>query len=43
MIGRFIEDKNEVKTSKTYIILTLNGDMVYKRVHKNKDDSYTLQ
>lgn len=32
VIGRFIEDRNDIQSGKTYVLLTLNDGMVYKRV-----------
>lgn len=42
IIGRFIEDKNEIKDGKTYVLLTLNEGIVYKRVHKKDAETLTL-
>ena len=42
VIGRFIEDRSEIKTGKTYILLTLNDGMVYKRVINNIDMNNSL-
>ncbi|MBR9846679.1 MAG: LexA family transcriptional regulator [Algicola sp.] len=35
VIGRFIEDRQDIKTGKTYVLVTLNDGMVYKRVINN--------
>ena len=35
VIGRFIEDRQDIKTGKTYVFVTLNDGMVYKRVINN--------
>ncbi|GAA3599531.1 LexA family transcriptional regulator [Flavivirga amylovorans] len=35
VVGRFIEDRNDIKSGKTYILVTLNDGMVYKRVINN--------
>ncbi|MBQ0786555.1 MAG: LexA family transcriptional regulator [Oceanihabitans sp.] len=37
VIGRFVEDRSEIKTGKTYVLITLNDGMVYKRVYNNID------
>jgi transcriptional regulator with XRE-family HTH domain len=37
VIGRFVEDRREIKTGKTYVLITLNDGMVYKRVYNNID------
>jgi hypothetical protein len=42
IIGRLLEDKSEIKNGKTYILLTLNDGIVYKRVQKKDDVIYTL-
>ena len=35
VIGRFIENRDEIKSGKTYILVTLNDGMVYKRVNND--------
>ena len=42
VIGRFIEDRSEIKTGKTYVLVTLNDGMVYKRVMNNIDFNDSL-
>ncbi|MFC0604283.1 XRE family transcriptional regulator [Winogradskyella pulchriflava] len=42
VIGRFIEDRNDIKTGKTYVLVTLNDGMVYKRVMNNIDFNGSL-
>jgi hypothetical protein len=42
VIGRFIEDRADIKTGKTYVLLTLNDGMVYKRVYNNIDLNNSL-
>jgi transcriptional regulator with XRE-family HTH domain len=42
VIGRFIEDRSEIKTGRTYVLLTLNEGMVYKRVMNNIDFNNSL-
>ena len=37
VIGRFIEDRQDIKTGRTYVLVTLNDGMVYKRVINNID------
>ncbi len=32
VVGSFIEDRTDIKTGKTYVLITLNDGMVYKRV-----------
>ncbi|MEY8850017.1 XRE family transcriptional regulator [Psychroserpens sp. XS_ASV72] len=45
IVGRFLEDINEIKSGKTYVIITLNDGIVYKRVVNNikVDNSLLLQ
>ncbi|QFZ53363.1 LexA family transcriptional regulator [Oceanihabitans sp. IOP_32] len=35
VVGRFIEDRSDIKSGRTYVLLTLNDGMVYKRVKNN--------
>ena len=42
VIGRFIEDRSEIKTGKTYVLITLNDGMVYKRVINQIKEHNTL-
>ncbi|WP_425567976.1 S24 family peptidase [Postechiella marina] len=42
VIGRFVEDRSEIKTGKTYVLVTLNDGMVYKRVYNNIDLNNSL-
>lgn len=37
VVGRFIEDRSDIKSGRTYVLLTLNDGMVYKRVKNNID------
>ncbi len=43
VIGKFIEDRSEITSGKTYVLITLNDGMVYKRVQNNIEASNTLQ
>jgi transcriptional regulator with XRE-family HTH domain len=43
VIGRFIEDRSEIKSNKTYVLVTLNDGMVYKRVSNNIEADGTLK
>ena len=43
VIGRFIEDRNDITDGKTYVLITLNDGMVYKRVVNQIKDNNTLQ
>ncbi|MDB4402550.1 helix-turn-helix domain-containing protein [Algibacter sp.] len=42
VVGCFIEDRNDIKSGKTYILVTLNDGMVYKRVMNNIDFNNSL-
>lgn len=42
VVGRFIEDRNDIKTGRTYVLVTLNDGMVYKRVMNNIDFNGSL-
>lgn len=42
VVGKFIEDRNDIKTGKTYVLVTLNDGMVYKRVMNNIDLNNSL-
>lgn len=43
IIGRYIENLGEVQDGKTYILITTNQGMVYKRLNKNKKNSLVLE
>ena len=42
VIGRFIEDRTEIISGKTYVLITLNDGMVYKRIVNQIKDNNTL-
>ncbi|MCK0179926.1 LexA family transcriptional regulator [Flavobacteriaceae bacterium S0862] len=42
VIGRFVEDRSEIKTGRTYVLVTLNDGMVYKRIMNNIDYNNSL-
>lgn len=42
VIGRFVEDRNEITEGKTYVLITLNDGMVYKRVYNQINQSNSL-
>ena len=42
VIGRFIEDRDDIADGKTYILITLNDGIVYKRVYNQIKESNTL-
>ena len=41
-IGRFVEDRSEIKSGRTYVLVTLNDGMVYKRVNNTIDLNNSL-
>jgi hypothetical protein len=43
IIGRYIEALGEVKDGKTYILLTKNEGIVYKRLNRNGKNSLVLK
>jgi len=43
VIGKFIEDRNDIKNGSTYVLLTLNDGMVYKRVYNEIKKNNTLK
>lgn len=43
VIGKYLENLSEIKDGKTYIILTQNDGLVYKRIHQfNISDGYLM-
>ncbi|MFB9058227.1 XRE family transcriptional regulator [Mariniflexile ostreae] len=42
VIGRFVEDRKDIKSGRTYVLVTLNDGMVYKRVINNIDFNNSL-
>jgi transcriptional regulator with XRE-family HTH domain len=43
IIGRYVEKLGEVQDGKTYILITKNQGMVYKRLNKNKKNALVLE
>lgn len=43
IIGRYVESLGEVMDGKTYILITKNEGMVYKRLNKNKKNALVLE
>jgi len=43
VVGRFIEDLIDIKSGKTYIVITENEGMVYKRVYNQIEENKTLK
>ena len=43
IIGRYIERLGDVQDGKTYILITKNEGMVYKRLNKNKKNALVLE
>ncbi|GGG44279.1 XRE family transcriptional regulator [Bizionia arctica] len=42
VIGRFVENRSDIKTGRTYVLMTLNDGLVYKRVMNNIDFNGSL-
>jgi len=42
VIGKFVEDKTDIKTGRTYVLVTTNDGMVYKRVTNTIDKDQSL-
>lgn len=43
IIGRYVEKLGEIQDGKTYILITKNEGMVYKRLNKNKKNALVLE
>ena len=43
VIGEFVEHRTDIRSNATYVLVTLNEGMVYKRVINNIDESNTLR
>ncbi|MES2239405.1 MAG: LexA family transcriptional regulator [Bacteroidota bacterium] len=43
IVGRYVENLGEVQDGKTYILITKNQGMVYKRLNKNKKNALILE
>lgn len=42
VVAKFVEDINDIKNGKTYIVLTKDDGLVYKRIYLMEDDSNDL-
>lgn len=42
VVGKFVEDRRDISSNKTYVLLTLNDGMVYKRVINNIKETNSL-
>jgi transcriptional regulator with XRE-family HTH domain len=42
IVGKFVENLNDLKSGKTYVILTVTEGIIYKRLQKNKLDEFML-
>jgi transcriptional regulator with XRE-family HTH domain len=42
IIGKYIEKISDVIDGKTYVVITINREMVYKRLYKNSTASFTF-
>lgn len=43
VVCKFIEDRRDIKSGRTYVIMTLNDGLVYKRVYNHIDENGTLR
>jgi transcriptional regulator with XRE-family HTH domain len=43
IVGRYVENLGEVVDGRTYILITKNQGMVYKRINKNKKNTLVLE
>ena len=43
VVGKFIEDRSDIKTGRTYVLVTLNDGIVYKRVENHIENDGTLK
>jgi len=43
VVGKFIENRADIKTGRTYVLVTLNDGIVYKRVENNIENNGTLK
>ena len=43
VIGKFIENKSDLKTGRTYVLVTQNDGIVYKRIENNLEENNTLK
>jgi phage repressor protein C with HTH and peptisase S24 domain len=42
IVGKFVEDLHSLKEGKTYILITQNDGIVYKRIHRDKKSKSIL-
>ena len=42
VVGKFVEDRQDISSNRTYVLLTLNDGMVYKRVINNIKETNSL-
>ncbi|SDB34583.1 Helix-turn-helix [Flavobacteriaceae bacterium MAR_2010_188] len=42
VVGRFVEDRCDIKNGRTYVVMTLNDGLVYKRVFNKIEENGTL-
>lgn len=43
VVGKFVEDRNDIRDGRTYVLLTQNDGMVYKRVYDQIQENGTLK
>lgn len=42
VVGRFVEDRTDIKSGRTYIVMTKDDGLVYKRVYNHIEENGTL-
>ena len=42
VVGKYVEDINDIKDGKTYVVLTQNDGLVYKRLYNKIDEDGTI-
>lgn len=42
IVGRYIDQLEDVKDGRTYILITKHEDMIYKRLNKNKENALVV-
>jgi len=42
VVAKFVEDINDIKNGSTYVLVTLNDGIVYKRIYNHLDEDKTL-
>lgn len=43
VVAKFVENLNDIKNGRTYVVLTLNDGLVYKRLYNELDDNQSIK